>query len=59
MRLCSVTSIFVVRPFDHSSVSALLRKVLITIKCKLIVDTCQLIADRMLKQVVDREELKP
>jgi hypothetical protein len=39
MRLCSVASIFAARPFDHSSVSALLRKVLITIKCKLLADT--------------------
>ena len=48
MRLCNVASIFAVRPFDHNSLSALLRKVSITIKCKLLADTCQLIAYRTL-----------
>jgi hypothetical protein len=45
MRLCSAALIFAVRPFDHRSESALLRKVLITIKCKRLADKCQLIAD--------------
>ena len=48
MRLCNVASIFAVRPFDHSSLSALLRKVSITIKCKPLADTCELIAYRAL-----------
>src|SRR5664280_895049 len=34
IRLCSLGSIFAVRPFDHRSASILLRKVLITTQCK-------------------------
>ena len=44
MRWCSLVLIPAVRPFDHSSVSALLRNVLITSQCKLCAYSCQYLA---------------
>jgi hypothetical protein len=57
MRLCIAASIFAVRPYDHSSASALLRNVLITLQCKLPADTCQLIADTARKPTDSRASL--
>ena len=44
MRLCILTSIFAVRPFDHRSASALLRNVLITAQRKRSAYICQRVA---------------
>ena len=45
MRWWILASIFAVRPLAHSSASALLRKVLITSRCKLFAYECQRAAD--------------
>src|SRR5437870_13833155 len=56
MRLCSLASIFAVRPVDHRSTRALFRKLLITNRCKHIAYTTSIggLQNRRLSKSIKR-----